>query len=915
MKKKNKLFRRVNPSWAIFQSEIENYNIFYVPGNFALVKSQVSNSIKQAWKTKKIPKSVEDRELMEWLEDCAKQAKKKWRKWIEKPFKPECLTLYLSNKCNVACLYCYSSKKDKRISENLSGESDIIKEEVVHSASQLVAKNCADKGKPFYLVVQGGGEPTIHWELLGRIVKLTRETAEKFGIGWSSYISTNGVVPKEKARLLARYFTMIGLSCDGPPDIQDSQRPLKNNGKSSKIVEETASVFTKTGARFVVRSTITPETMERQTEIVRYLHETLGASQMRFEPVYYQGKAMFTPGQANVFLENFLRAREVALSLGCSLSISGVRLNEIHGTYCDILRDVLRLTPDGIATACFYHTDGKKASDLGLDIGYFDSNKNQFILKEEKIALLRRTALNIPQNCQDCINVYHCARVCPEFCYLTSKFPAKTVEIFRCKLQRNLAEAQIIQAAEELCKKERQETKNPTSRQEQLLKELKEVSPFMNADNIVHQWKSIEGKHNIENGVMPSPIWTERKFEHNGKEAWQQIVNDFPGKDNYGPISIYFHVPFCDRKCGFCDCHSVPLARNKRQRAEQFSKILMNEIEIWARIPSLSKRPVTTIHFGGGTPNYLDWNLLKGVVENCRTHFNTTSSTEWALESTSSLLSKEHLKQLKKLGFSRLHVGVQTLEEQLREKLGRKDRPMMVLEKISNAIDMGFVTSVDIIYGLPGQRFKGLIETLKLLLEIGVYGFSLYRLNISNRNRNFLEKKMKFIYDPFHTYLLLQAAEQVLISQGYKKNFFNHFAKPEDLNLYSTHAKRGEDLLSLGPTADGVFGFYHYRHPDWKKYVSGTDFSKPVLEGGLWESGLERKLRPAKRELMGNYITRSLFRKLNAEPLLDSWLNDSLLRKDPANESFGLTANGTWLINEMITKLENRLREVFLPEV
>jgi uncharacterized protein len=221
-------------------------------------------------------------------------------------------------------------------------------------------------------VLHGGGEPTIHWELVKQFEVLTRQIANEFGVDWFGHIATNGVLPEKRARWLANHFNLVGLSCDGPPEIQDRQRPIGGGGKSSPFVERTAHAIAEAGGQFEVRSTITPQTLARQVEIVSYLHERLRASRMRFEPVYRlrgRNQIAFTPDQSESFVEHFLSAQSKARSLGCSLSFSGVRPDEVHGPYCDVLRDVLHLTPDGTATACFFCTDGRERASLGLNVG------------------------------------------------------------------------------------------------------------------------------------------------------------------------------------------------------------------------------------------------------------------------------------------------------------------------------------------------------------------------------------------------------------------------------------------------------------------------------------------------------------------------------------------------------------------
>jgi oxygen-independent coproporphyrinogen-3 oxidase len=374
------------------------------------------------------------------------------------------------------------------------------------------------------------------------------------------------------------------------------------------------------------------------------------------------------------------------------------------------------------------------------------------------------------------------------------------------------------------------------------------------------------------------------------------------------PLSIYVHVPLCNQRCPFCDCYS--LVRDRRgRREEMLVSGLLSEIRAWASIPNLLRRPVTTVHFGGGTPNCLMQARFETIVRELQATFAVHGETEWALESTTSLLTEEHLESLSALGFTRLHVGVQTLEDPLRRILRRRETAAVALAKLQAALGQGWVVSVDLIYGLPGQILRGLVRTLERLAALGVHGFSLYQLQASQRNRVFLERHGAADRNPWVDYTLFQSADDWLTRHGYPKNHFAHYARPPDQNLYYRHAVRGEDLLALGPTADGVFGAYHYRHPEFDGYVSGAGGGAPALEGGVAESPREAAMRPAQVLLMAGEITEPLMDGLQAGGLLRRWSAESLVKRAPEAGRFLLTGNGSWYLDEMLDQLARHLDE------
>jgi coproporphyrinogen III oxidase-like Fe-S oxidoreductase len=269
------------------------------------------------------------------------------------------------------------------------------------------------------------------------------------------------------------------------------------------------------------------------------------------------------------------------------------------------------------------------------------------------------------------------------------------------------------------------------------------------------------------------------------------------------------------------------------------------------------------------------------------------------------LINKSQLNLLKEWGFRRLHVGAQTLSEPLRQQIGRRVTSKKLMHNLACSMEKGFITSVDAIYGLPEQTIENLLDTLEKLSSAEIDGISLYRLNLSRRNRLLFRQFGGFKIDAVYDYIQFQAADQFLISRGYQKNHFVHFAKEQDRNLYFTHAKRGEDLLAIGATADGLFGHYHYRHPGYAKYMKGFDLTEPVLEGGLYESSLEHKIRPAIAELMGSDISFTTMKEIHAEQLLEDWLEFALIRPDQDKKRLILTENGSWFIDTMVDELKD----------
>ncbi len=904
---------KVHPKLPLFELRSGGQSVLYAPGKVAVVDYPNAEAICRAWSGDGVlsPGSISG-QTARWLETHAENALKKWKAVTGMPFQPECLTIYPGIQCNLKCGYCYARNRDVDETAGSRSGRPVMADSVVASAAAIVAKNCADKGLPFHLVLHGGGEPSYYFDQVRRYTAITRQAARQLGLDWFGYIATNGVMPEKNARWLAENFTRIGLSCDGPPDIQDRQRPLKTGGRTSPQVKQTARILTEHGADMVVRATLTPWSFSRQTEIVTYFYEHLNPSAIRFEPAFRlrdNGHPGFTADDASIFVEHFLAARKTAESMGCHLSLSGIRPEEIHGPFCDVLRNVLRLGPDGSATACFLISDETVPVSSPFLIGRADPDTGDFILDTKKIEAFRRSVAVIPAECEQCINICHCARGCPDRCPVLTGSPVdpenKNNNNFLCRLYQKLAPALIMDAADRLINREQKKAVTilpDIGISDEAGLNLNDLPAAVNREEIRKQYDAVGGTYDITAGRLPEPAWRKKGFTFNGPDAWHYLRRVLPDTDHARPVSIYFHVPFCEHRCAFCDCYAFPFGKKRSVKEEAFCRALVAEMRFWSDIYPISRRRVTTVHFGGGTPGCLNAPVFDRILTECRDLFKVHEQTEWALETTVSHIRQEDLNRLGKLGFSRLHVGVQTLNEDLRQSIGRRTSAKDAVFRLKKAMGAGFVVSVDILYGLPGQRLSDVLNTLSILIDMEIHGLSLYRFNVSKRNRWYIKRCREFNPDPRRDYLMFQAAEQMLTKAGYRKNHFAHFAKQADRNLYFTCPLRGEDLLAMGPTADGFFGNYRYRNAEYARYMNQLQNKSgmPVLQGCLEESDLEVRARPAILDIMGSHIRRSVHEHLGIDSLIKKWEDCLLIENLSGGNDFALTPNGSWFVNQMI---------------
>jgi coproporphyrinogen III oxidase-like Fe-S oxidoreductase len=429
------------------------------------------------------------------------------------------------------------------------------------------------------------------------------------------------------------------------------------------------------------------------------------------------------------------------------------------------------------------------------------------------------------------------------------------------------------------------------------------LPPEVDGEAIRREWLALQPPYRIDERHLPLPLWARRPFEETGLQAWETLCRNVTQTDPGQAICIYVHIPFCPEHCEFCDCYSFRLGTHQQQHIHGYLERLERETDLWASLGGLADRPVSTIHFGGGTPTFLDgpsFTRLSGLL---RSHYGTGSQTEWALESTVAELTPEMLECLENLEFNRLHVGVQSLQDPVRQRLNRRTTANDVLGAIDAAVLRGWVVSVDLIYGLPGQTLDGLLQDIRSLIASGVAGFSLYELQVSSSNRRFVRRYNLDQRDRRHNFLLGQVAAHLLGALGYRKTLFNHFAVARDTNLYFTFPEREEDCLALGTIADGVFGDYHYRHLEYAAYLQSIGRQHPGLEGGMRRSQAENRWHPLAVALMAGKVESSLLANAESMELARRWQRALLLEGDTDDSSLNLTGSGSWFVGNMLTEL------------
>lgn len=310
------------------------------------------------------------------------------------------------------------------------------------------------------------------------------------------------------------------------------------------------------------------------------------------------------------------------------------------------------------------------------------------------------------------------------------------------------------------------------------------------------------------------------------------------------PLSLYFHIPFCNTICYYCACNKI--ITKDHGRSAKYLNYLDKEIELQAQYLGGS-RQVTQLHLGGGTPTFLSHDEMRQLMASVRSRFTLVPNGEYSIEVDPRKVDFETVKMLADLGFNRMSVGVQDFNPEVQVAVNRVqsiDETRLVME---SARATGFKSiSMDLIYGLPKQNAISFNRTLEEVLELSPDRISLY----SYAHLPGLFKPQRRIdgdaLPSADTKLqILQLAIRRLTEAGYVYIGMDHFAKPDDeltvaqrqgrlhrnFQGYSTQVEC--DLLAFGVSSIGKIGpVYSQNFKTLDEYYDALDRGElPVMRG------------------------------------------------------------------------------------
>lgn len=285
------------------------------------------------------------------------------------------------------------------------------------------------------------------------------------------------------------------------------------------------------------------------------------------------------------------------------------------------------------------------------------------------------------------------------------------------------------------------------------------------------------------------------------------------------PLGLYLHIPFCKSKCAYCDFYSLP---HREEKMDAYVSALIRHLEEVA--PQAEQHTVDTVYFGGGTPSYLGEKRLVKLLQTVKKRYHLTKDAEITLEANpDSATDGKMLRHLRKAGFNRISLGVQTDDDDLLREIGRIHTWEQVETAVTAIRKAKFNNlSLDLIYGLPHQTLAHWQKTLAHIVDLAPQHISCYGLKVEEGTPLYDRRESADLPDDEQQADMYLYTVDYLAAQGYGQYEISNFAKDGFASRHNLKYWTLGEYAGFGPGAHSDFGNVRYGYVrDLDRYIGG----------------------------------------------------------------------------------------------
>jgi oxygen-independent coproporphyrinogen-3 oxidase len=296
-------------------------------------------------------------------------------------------------------------------------------------------------------------------------------------------------------------------------------------------------------------------------------------------------------------------------------------------------------------------------------------------------------------------------------------------------------------------------------------------------------------------------------------------------------LGIYIHIPFCVKKCGYCDFYSV---KWDEESENKYIHSAINEIKSYNELSS--KYVVDSIYIGGGTPSIINPKNLEKIISTIRCLFTVEENSEISMEANPNSLW-ENIKTYGEIGINRLSIGIQSLNDNILKRIGRIHNSKEALQAIDRAISFGFENiNADVMFNIPGQTVDDINDTISKLVTKQIRHISFYSLKLEEGTPMYLLKKNKKIVMPEEDLEreMYYAGRNIMEKHGLMQYEISNFSVKGYECRHNLKYWKQEEYIGIGPSAHSFLGNVRFSNPsELTEYISSGEsgvFERNTLE-------------------------------------------------------------------------------------
>jgi oxygen-independent coproporphyrinogen-3 oxidase len=348
--------------------------------------------------------------------------------------------------------------------------------------------------------------------------------------------------------------------------------------------------------------------------------------------------------------------------------------------------------------------------------------------------------------------------------------------------------------------------------------------------------------------AKPAPRYTSyptaQEFVPISEEEWRNKILESNNRKT--PLSLYFHIPFCESACHFCGCNVIITRR--KEVVEPYLEHLFKEMDIVKSLLDPSRK-VVQLHWGGGTPNYLENEQTIKLMEEIKKRFEFDKNAEVSIEIDPRYVDRERIFLLREIGFNRVSFGIQDFNPKVQQAVNRIQPEEMIFDVMEWIREAGFESvNIDLIYGLPYQTLETFSETIEKVIKLNpdrIANFNYAHVPWLKRLQRMIDEKA--LPPPQEKLDILKMVIEKLTNAGYLFIGMDHFAKPDDelavaqrertlhrnFQGYTTHAEA--ELFGFGATSISMlYDAYAQNYKKLKDYYEAVEAGKLPVERGVF---------------------------------------------------------------------------------